>query len=141
MNSYHTQPYPCLSVNWIYSLLREELRRDYADKHIPAATKQVRGPGCQASHSYHIPPHYHSTVGSTPSPSLCLFRLHLHLPHLHQPSQRCGRLGRVDDETRLDTLPTAMLSENAISKVTYPISATMNSTNTTLVAWSSSAER
>jgi len=33
--------------------------------------------------------------------------------------------------------PTAMLSENAISKDTYPISSTLNPTNTTPVAWPS----
>ncbi|KAI0278271.1 hypothetical protein BGY98DRAFT_1096835 [Russula aff. rugulosa BPL654] len=53
-----------------------------------------------------------------------------HLPlSLHQPSALKTTTGSS----------TAMLSENAISKDTYPISATLNPTNTTAVTWPSSA--
>jgi hypothetical protein len=60
--------------------------------------------------------------------SLCLFRLRLS-HYLHQP------LSAEDDDGKIDSYVKRERDLN----ITYPISAMLNSTNTTLVAWPSSA--
>ena len=86
-----------------------------ADKHKPTATKQLAGAWtCHASHSYHIHPHYKARYGQ-PRRFLCVF-----LDCICTCPTSISPLSAEVDSSKL-TLPTAMLSENAISgDLPYP---------------------
>jgi hypothetical protein len=90
----------------------------------------LRAKGAKVSHSHHIYPHYMAWHGQ---PRRAFFLSLFKTPPTPLPQSALSALKTTTGSS------TAMLSENAISKDTYPISATLNPTNTAPVSWPSSA--